>query len=313
MKRKYAITGGAGFIGSSIARALLKHWYNEIVICDVGNPRNPYLDEMKLDGDRVTLMVADIRDLKALESAFVGVDGVFHCAAYSKIGDCIQNPDLAVDVNVKGTLNVLLAAKKNGVRRVVYSASASVYGDLCSSKDFSGEHDRVQPMNIYGLSKYFGELLCGQFCERNGLDTVSLRYFNVFGSELAVDGRAPCPSVVEIFLKRKRDGQPLTITNNGSQERDLVHVDAVAAANLEAMRYRFPLDGAIFNIGTGKPHSIAEIAKMVGGPVVYVPKRYSEPKRMSGRITYAKGHFGFTPDLDAVPKFIAAMKEKYGI
>ncbi len=308
---RYAVTGGAGFIGSAIVRALLKQPDTEVVICYVGNPRSPYLDEPKIDQSRVDFCVADVRDRKALEDCFAGVDGVFHCAAYSKIMDCIKNPDLAIDVNVKGTMNVLLAAKKNGVRRVVYSASASVYGG-CRGQ-FAYEHDVPAPMNVYAMTKYFGEVLCRQFTEYEGIDTVSLRYYNVFGSELAIRGKISFPGVVERFLYARIHDQPLTIIDNGDQRRSVIHVDDVAKVNLQAMFLSEPLRGDAFNISSAEHYSILEIANLIGGPQTSIEASYLEPRIMCGHISKAVSTLKFQPENNALKDFVFSMKKKYNI
>ena len=314
---RYAVTGGAGFIGSAIVKKLLDQPYNEVVVCDIGGSRPVYLDELQLDPKRVDLCVADVRDRSALEACFRGVHGVFHCAAYSKILDCIKNPDLAIDVNVKGTLNVLYAAKLNKVKRVVYSASASVYGEM----DYPGriteyDYDRLRPMNIYGSTKYFGEVLCRQFSQSapfKEFQTVSLRYFNVFGSELADAGKAPFPSVVERFLYARIHNQPLTITGDGKQRRDFVSVEDVVAANLRAMNDNGVLSGDVYNIGSGVDYSISEIAGLIGGPTVSVNPTYPEPTIMSGSIKRAIQYLGFEPTPNSLRDFILKMKQKYNL
>ncbi|TSC89661.1 MAG: UDP-glucose 4-epimerase [Parcubacteria group bacterium Gr01-1014_3] len=308
---RYAVTGGAGFIGSAIVRKLLEQPDNEVVICYVGNPRSSYLDEPKIDQSRVDFWVADVRDRKALEDCFAGVDGVFHCAAYSKITDCIKNPDLAIDVNVKGTMNVLLAAKKNGVGRVVYSASASVYGE--NDRAIATETDSPKPMNAYGSTKYFGEVLCRQFASYEGVDTVSLRYYNVFGSELAVSGKVPFPGVVERFLYARIHSQPLTIIGDGQQQRSVVSVDDVVVANLQAMRIAAPLLGDAFNISSGKHYSTSEIAEMIGGPTISIQASYLEPHVMCGFMSKAAAELKFKGSPYALEEFIARMKKKYNI
>lgn len=290
-RKRFLITGGAGFIGRNLAYFLTKK--NQVTILDT-KIFDSDRQEFKRSG--IICLDGDIRYFKRLVNLFSGMDGVFHCGAYAKIKESIENPKLAKEVNVGGTLNVLMAAKVAGVKRVVYSASSSVYG-------LQGipwhEYLPAQPLNPYAVSKYVGELLCEAFALFHGLETVSLRYANVYGSALSIiDGQREPPSVIELLLRQKKEGRFLTIIDDGSQRRDFVNVDDVAAANLRAMTSPFVGRGEVINIGLGKNYSIAELAQLVGGPTVSIASRYEEPTETLLDISRAKALLDWEPKID---------------
>lgn len=266
---KFLVTGGGGFIGSHIADELFIRGY-EVIRADLGG------DYRSQDAVQV-----DITDFEALEKACRGVEGVFHCAAYSKIEDCIKNPWQAYRVNALGTFNVLRAASKNGVRRMVYSSSISV-----SFK-----------CNEYARTKDLGEMYC-LFSFSNTLQTVILRYVNVYGSEQSLRGEAPFPSVIERFLYQRKHGEPLTIVGNGNKKRDFIHIRDVVSANMCAMFDERLGGGETMDIGFGKNYYIKEIAQMVGGPVIFVPERYTEADETLADITKARAFMGWQPRYD---------------
>ena len=173
------------------------------------------------------------------------------------------------EANVTATLNILYASTKANVKRVVYSASSSCYGN--ATKVPQNEKDETNPLSPYGLQKYIGEQYCRMFSEVYKLDTVSLRYFNVYGERMSLSG-AYC-LVTGIFARQMQNNQSLTITNDGNQRRDFTYVGDVVSANLLASRYEKKLNGEVFNIGNGKNFSINEVAEMFGGKKMYGEKR----------------------------------------
>lgn len=250
---KVIVTGGAGFIGSHLVDALVKEGYSVTVIDNLSTGKKSQVNK------KAKFIKTDICDLKKIKPYFRGADKVFHLAARARIQPSIQNPVPTFESNVAGTLNVLLAARDAGVKRVIYSASSSSYGD----QDTLPLHEEMSPRfkNPYALSKYIGEELCRLFSNLYGLETVSLRYFNVYGPRQLTSGAYA--TVVGIFLKQASLGQPLTIVGDGNIKRDFTHVSDVVRANLLAAKSSKVGNGEAINIGTGRNYSINEVAAMI--------------------------------------------------
>lgn len=302
---KFAVTGGGGFIGNHIGQYLLSMTDADLVLIDnnIGES-NPHLEVFRKN-PRVKISNCDISNKKNLAKTLQGVEGVFHCAAYSKIADCIANPETAYRVNVLATGFVLDAAIDAGVKRVVYSSSSSIYGRRQPPQK---EDDLPDPINPYAETKYIGEVLCSMFsgADSGKMNTVSLRYFNVYGSLSAAEGRVPCPSVVEKFLRQAKTKQPLTIVGDGKRRRDFVYVGDVARANYLAMFGDKVGRGEVINIGCGKNWSVAEIADLIGGERTSVEERYPEPADTLADISLAEKLLGWRPST-ALPVWINAV------
>lgn len=267
MKKRFVITGGAGFIGTNLALYLVGKEYEVVVVDDLSAG-----DAKRLPPDVVFHQV-DIRDTLALKNIFNEGDVVVHLAALPRVQFSIDNPTLTHDVNVNGTLSVLEAAREKRVSRVVFAASSSAYGDqetLPLTVDMT-----PQPKSPYALHKYIGETYMKLWAELFGVDTVSLRFFNVYGPHLNPDG--PYALVIGLFLKLTKEGKPLTITGDGTQTRDFTHVQDVAEAVLKAGISHQALRGEVLNIGAGKQTSMNRLAELIGGKVEYVAPRI-EPK-----------------------------------
>lgn len=267
MKKRFVITGGAGFIGTNLALYLVGKEYEVVVVDDLSAG-----DAKRLPPDVVFHQV-DIRDTLALKNIFIEGDVVVHLAALPRVQFSIDNPTLTHDVNVNGTLSVLEAAREKRVSRVVFAASSSAYGDqetLPLTVDMT-----PQPKSPYALHKYIGETYMKLWAELFGVDTVSLRFFNVYGPHLNPDG--PYALVIGLFLKLTKEGKPLTITGDGTQTRDFTHVQDVAEAVLKAGISPQALRGEVLNIGAGKQTSMNRLAELIGGKVEYVAPRI-EPK-----------------------------------
>ena len=263
--KKVLVTGGAGFIGSNLVDALINRGV-EVVIIDnlsTGNLDNINKNAILFRHDLCSLKSKDF--LKILD----GVDTVFHLAALARVQPSIDNPIPYNDANVNATLNVLYSAYKAGVSRVVYSASSSCYGN--TSKTPQQENDPINPLSPYGLQKYIGEQYCKLFSEVYNIDTVSLRYFNVYGERMSLSG-AYC-LVTGIFARQMKEKKSLTITNNGNQKRDFTYVGDVVTANILAALHKDKLKGEVFNIGNGSNVSINQVADMFGGQKTYGEKR----------------------------------------
>lgn len=275
------VTGGAGFIGSHLADFLVQEGH-DVVIVD-----NLMLGKRENINPQATFIESDIRDFAALSEAFVGADYVFHLAADPRLPVSIENPLLTHEINVTGTLNVLEAARKQGVKKVMFSSSCAVYGDQAVP---IAETAVPAPLSPYGLQKLLGEYYCRLYSQLFKLPTVSLRYFNVFGPRKTADGGYPM--VIPIFLAQKKSGQTLTIVGDGKQTRDYVQVQDVVRANWLAAQSP-SASGEIFNIGSGVQTSVLDIAEMVGGQQSFVPQREGEMRFIEADTNKAKQVLGW--------------------
>ena len=300
---KVLVTGGAGFIGSNLVDRLIDHGIEVIIIDNLstGKVENIHPRSQFHEHD---LSVITIDNLVNILS---GVDTVFHLAALARVQPSIENPLPYHDANVTATLNILYAASKAKVKRVVYSASSSCYGN--SKKVPQCEDDPANPLSPYGLQKYIGEQYCRMFSEVYKLDTVSLRYFNVYGERMSLEG-AYC-LVTGIFARQMKNGQDLTITNDGHQRRDFTYVGDVVNANILAAKYSGRLNGKVFNIGNGKNLSINEVADMFGGKKKYGEKRL-EPFETLANNKKAKNTLNWQPNGD-LSTWIKKYKRELGI
>lgn len=296
-KTKVVVTGGAGFIGSNLVDALIGEGFDVHVIDNLSWGKKENVNK------KAKLHIADITDLEKIKPIFRGAEYVFHLAALPRVQYSIEHPDITNEANVKGTLNVLISAKDAGVKRVVYSASSSAYGD---QKIMPLKEDmRENPKSPYGLQKFIGELYCKLFTEVYGIPTVSLRYFNVYGPRQSAEGAYAL--VIAKFMKQKAEGKPMTITGNGKQTRDFTHVSDIVRANILAMKSKKVGKGESINIGCGKNQSINKIAKLLGGEVAYIPARL-EPKDTLADNKLAKKLLGWVPKV-SIEEGIRMLKE----
>lgn len=287
MSRHYLVTGGAGFIGSHIVEALLERGDQVRILDDfsTGKPENVPNGAEVIEGS--------ITDENALKTAFKGINGVFHAAALPRVQLSIEEPLKTNEINITGTLNVLMAAREAGVKRVVYSASSSAYGDQPAMPLAEGM--KPNPKSPYGLQKYVGEEYCKLASMFWNVETVSLRYFNVYGPRLAFEGSYV--TVIAVFLKQRAAREPLTITGDGTQTRDFTFVDDVVRANLLAMENEKVGRGEIINIGAGNNRSVNEVAKLIGGAVRHIEPRV-EPHDTLADISRAKEFLGWAPQVE---------------
>ncbi|MDO8576580.1 MAG: NAD-dependent epimerase/dehydratase family protein [bacterium] len=300
--KKAVVTGGAGFIGSHIVDALIARG-DEVHVVDnyAGGRREDRINP------KATYHEVDVRDYDKLAPVVAGADYVFHEAALPRVQFSIENPELTFSVNVLGTVSVLRAAHEGGVKRFVYAASSSAYGDQATlplSEDLP-----AQPKSPYGLQKYSGELACRLWSEVYGLPTVSLRYFNVYGPRFDPEGAYAL--VIGKFLKQKKAGTPLTITGDGTQTRDFTHVSDVVRANLLAAESPNVGKGEMMNIGAGRNVSVNDLAALIGGPSVHVAARL-EPHDTLANNTLAKKLLGWEPRVH-LEDGIMTLKEEMNI
>jgi len=284
VERTVLVTGGSGFIGSNLVDALVTSGLRVRVIDNFSTGKRAQVNA------EAELVEADIRNVEEIKPAFAGVDCVFHIAALPRVPLSIEQPLETHMVNVVGTLNVLTAAREQGVRRVVYSGSSSVYGDqprLPLREDMS-----PNPLNPYALQKLTGEQYTRMFHKFYGLQTLTLRYFNVFGPRMATEGAYL--TVISVFLRARRDRAALTIHGDGEQTRDFTHVDDVVRANLLAFDCAVA-DGRPINIGQGRNVSVNRIAQMIGGPTIYLPPRAGDARHTLADFGEAERILGWRP------------------
>ncbi|MAE43267.1 hypothetical protein CMO93_05830 [Candidatus Woesearchaeota archaeon] len=288
---KTIVTGGAGFIGSCITDYLIQEGFDVKVIDNLSTGNKDRVNP------KAEFILADVRTLKEIEPHFKDVDYVFHTAALPRILPSFEDPVLFHEVNVIGTLNCLVASHKNKVKKFVYSASSSCYGN--NFKIPTKESDKIEPLNPYALQKYEGELYCKLFAEQFGLSTVSLRYFNVYGpgSFNEKDKYNAYSSVVEIFLTQRNNRKVLTITGDGNQKRDFIHVYDVAKANIAAMKSKTKKFD-FFNIAFGKNYSVNYIAELISNKRTYMDPRPGEAKLTLADISKAKKLLNWKPLID---------------
>ncbi len=294
---KYIVTGGAGFIGSHLVDKLIDLGH-EVIVVD-----NLMLGKKEFVNKKAVFKKVDIRNYKKLKKAFDGAEAVFHLAADPRLQTSIEDPISTHDINVTGTLNVLLAAKESNVKKVVFSSSCATYGDLPLPIK---EESKQEPLSPYGLHKKMGEEYCRLFSELYNLETVCLRYFNVFGPRKTAGGSYPM--VIPIFLKQKSEGKELTIVGDGEQTRDYVYVSDVVDANIKAWQSDIK-NGECINIGMGKQISVNEIANLIGGKTTNIPERPGEMRAIQADNTKARELLGWEPTV-TLEEGIGRLKEE---
>jgi len=287
------VTGGAGFIGSNLVDYLIQQGHE--VIC-VDNESAECNDKFYWN-ERACNIIGDITDYKFMKNLFTEVDYVFHLAAESRLQPAIKNPIEAVYKNCVGTTTILQCAREAGVKRFVYSSTSSGYGFNPSPNVETQPDDCLNP---YSASKVAAEKFCKMYSDLYGLETVVLRYFNVFGERSPRRGQyAP---VIGIFDRQKLSGEALTIVGDGTQRRDFIYVGDVAKANLIAAEATLDKKyfGQVFNIGSGINYSVQEIADAISNNQTYIPKRDGEMETTWSNIEKASEILGWKPEVDVL-------------
>lgn len=282
---KVLVTGCTGAIGSVLADQLIEQGHTVVGIDNFSSDnKNPV-------PNKVEFRQCDIRTIDPL--LFEGVEVVFHLAALTKLVPSFSRPLEYHDVNVNGTLNILRLAKTAGVRRVVFASSSAVYGH----RETMVESETLLPMpaNPYGTTKLIGEEYMKMYERSFELDTVSLRYFNVFAAKENPESELAC--VVTKFLHQKAKGKPMTITGGGNQRFSFVHVNDAVAATITAGTSRRKMCGETINIGGHGNISINEVAKMIGGPTKYIDARMGDTRETNADIHKAFGYLGWEPTI----------------
>ena len=300
---RYLVTGGGGFIGSALVREILRRGDQVRVVDNFLTGKRENLRELS---GRIELHELDITDLERLAPAFQGIDFVLHQAAIPSVPRSVSDPITSNRNNIDGTLNVLVAARDAKVKRVVYAASSSAYGDTPALP----KHESMMPAPIspYGVTKYVGELYASVFTHVYGLETVSLRYFNVFGPRQ--DPSSPYSGVLSKFITALLEGKPPTIFGDGEQSRDFTFVDNVVEANLLACTAPSAA-GGVFNIATGERQTLNRTFELLCRIIakqdatsratairpIYAPSRTGDIVHSQADISAARQHLAYSPKI----------------
>ena len=286
---KSIITGGAGFIGSNLADHLVQAGHKVIVLDNFVSGKKTNLSHHKKKN--LKLIKIDISLNKNLNKYFKGVDFIFHLAGLAEITPSFKNPKKYFLNNVLGTFNVLEAAKNKKIKKLIYAASSSCYGNPSAFP--TSESAKIELKHPYALTKFMGEELVMNYASIFNMPNISFRFFNVYGPRLNSSGQYS--AVFGNFLKQKKTKKPLTVTGNGKQTRDFIHVDDLINAFLKIIKSKFA--NRIYNLGSGKEISINKIAHLFGGKKIFIPKRLGEPKRSLANIAKLKKDIDWRPTI----------------
>ena len=295
----FLVTGGAGFIGSNLAEKILNLGYKVKVLDNFSTGKKRNIEEF-LGNSNFELIEGDIRDLVICQQVCDGVDYVFHQAALCSVPRSINDPRSTNDVNITGTLNMLIAARDNKVKRIVYASSSSVYGD---EPNLPKIEDRVgKPLSPYAITKKVNELYARNFYELYKLPVIGLRYFNIFGEKQDCD--SVYSAVIPIFIKKLLSGEAPTINGDGKQSRDFTYVENAVEANLKACLADKVALGEVFNIAYGGRVCLDDlywkVCKLLEVSIqpVYGPERPGDIKHSNADISKAKKILGYHPEYD---------------
>lgn len=291
--RSFLVTGGAGFIGSHIAQALVTRGDRVRVLDNLSTGRRENMADFL---DQIEFFEADLLDADAVVRAVDGVDCVFHQAALASVPLSVEDPLASHAACVTGTVGLLDAARRAGVRRVVYAASSSAYGDQPTSA--KRETDLPAPISPYGAAKLASEFYCQAFAATYGLETVAIRYFNVFGPRQDPD--SPYSAVIPLFLTALLDGRRPTVYGDGGQSRDFTYVGNVVDANLLAADVE-GVAGRVLNAANGRATSLLELLDVLGRLLeidvepIFEPPRIGDVRESLADITQARTLLGYEP------------------
>ncbi len=304
------VTGGAGFIGSHLVEALLARGKKVRVLDNFSTGDEANLQSVR---DRIEVIDGDITDLETVRAAMRRVDLVFHQAALASVPRSVADPVATHRACVDGTLHVLIAARDARVRRVVYAASSSAYGN--SERLPKRESDAAMPLSPYAVSKLAGEQYCAAFSNVYGLETVRLRYFNVFGPRQAPD--SPYAAVVPLFIRAMLAGRSPVLHGDGLQSRDFTYIDDVIQANLLAAEAP-GVSGRLYNVACGRRTTLLEIVERLNAILgtniepTHTEARPGDVRHSQADITRANEDLGYTPRMD-VERGLNKCVEYYGV
>lgn len=301
---KYIVTGGAGFIGSNLVDLLIDEGHDIDVIDNFSSGKKENCNEK---AKYHNIDISDQSNYDELKKILAKSDGVFHLAALPRVQESIDNPLHFEKNNTLSTINILKACADMNVKRLVYSASSSAYGNTINLP--SKEEDPIDPISPYAMQKYYGEVACRMFANVYGIETVSLRYFNVYGERQSLEGAYAL--VMCVFARQRLNNEPMTIRGDGEQRRDFTHVKDIAKANLLAMTSEKVGAGEVINIGNSDNRSVNQIAAMIGGPTVTVDP-VVEPRETLANNSKAKNLLGWSPSV-IIEEWVPKYKKDLGI
>jgi len=288
------ITGGAGFIGSNLVDRLSLG--SRVTVLD--NLSSGLLSNLEKSKDRITFIKGDILDRELLKGIVAEVEFVFHLAASVGNVKSIEDPSLDMEVNIKGTINLLEACLKSNIKRFVYSSSGAIFGE---AKYLPVDEDHpLNPESPYGVSKLAAEKYCFAYYKVHGLPITALRYFNAYGPR---QGSSRYPNVIALFFQRIREGKPLTIFGDGKQTRDFIFVEDIVKANILAATHPTAV-GEIFNIATGRENDVNKLVTIINrlrsqeSKVIYTDSRAGEIKYSRANIEKARKILGYNPEIN---------------
>ena len=293
----FLVTGGAGFIGSNLCEAILSMGYKVRCLDDLSTGKQENVD-LFIDNENYSFIKGDIRDLDTCMEACKGVDFVLHEAAWGSVPRSIEMPLFYEEVNIRGTLNMLEAARQQGVKKFVYASSSSVYGDPPTLPKKEGQEGNV--LSPYALTKKTDEEYAKLYTKLYGLDTYGLRYFNVFGRRQNPEGAYA--AVIPKFIKQLMNDEAPTINGDGKQSRDFTYIENVIEANLKACKASSEVAGEAFNIAYGGREYLIDIyydlCKALGKDIEpkFGPNRKGDIRHSNADITKAKNMIGYNPE-----------------
>ncbi len=301
---KYIVTGGAGFIGSNLVDLLVEEGHEVHVIDNFSTGKK---ENCNKKAKYFELDISDYSNYESIKTILIGSDGVFHLAALPRVQESIENPLHFEKNNTLSTINILKACSDLKVKRLVYSASSSAYGNTIKLP--SKEEDCVDPISPYAMQKYYGEIACRMFANVYRVETVSLRYFNVYGERQNLEGAYAL--VMCVFARQRLNNEPLTIRGDGEQRRDFTHVKDVSKANILAMSSEKVGNGEVINIGSSDNRSVNQIAKMIGGPTINIDP-VVEPRETLADNSKAKDLLNWKPSV-VIEEWVPKYKKELGI
>jgi len=293
----YLVTGGAGFIGSNLVRVLLKAGHEVRILDDFSSGKAENLADLP---GQVGLFRGSVTDAKILDDAVCGIDGVFHQAAIPAVPRSIEDPIKTHEVNATGTLMLLEACRNNGVKRLVFAASSSAYGNV--DADVKVEDLTPDPCSPYAAQKLMAESYCKVYTQTMGMPAIALRYFNVFGPWQAPD--SDYAAVIPAFIRKMIHGQSPVVFGDGLQSRDFTFIDDVVRANIAAMNAPDEAAGGVYNIACGERTTLLDLInalnRILGTSLSpdLQPERAGDVRHSLADISSAQSHLGWAPSID---------------
>jgi len=287
-KLKALVTGGAGFIGSHLVEKLVKKNYYVTVIDDLSTGDLKNLKSVK---NKIKFIKLDLSKKKSLKKELKNISYVFHLAGLSKAAESIKKPKKYYRANVIGTLNLLNSLDKVKLKKFIYTASASCYGN---AKEIpTSEKAKISTLTPYAFTKWKSEQIIMKYAKNYKFPAISLRFFNIYGPRIKVSNAYS--AVISIFLKKKRENKPLTVTGNGQQSRSFVYIEDSINALIKAAKSN--ISNEIFNVGAEKSIKIIQIAKLLNSKIIFLPSRKGDPKYSNASIKKIKKVLNWRPKI----------------